>query len=334
MSKSSKTLAGLISDIAREQASGATPLPVGMGHRRSRSIEDAMETLGDQRRQTTVTIDPDLIDPAPQADRVAVDAGALEELRRSIEAQGQQTPILVRRHPEAEGRYQLAYGHRRLMALKAINADRQRSADGKGRLLALAFVRELDDLQLARAQASENLDRQDLSWIDKALFLRNLTAAYSSETAYDVLRLHKSVASRMRSVMDVIPADIITAIGSAPGIGAPRWLTLAEMFDKFPAEAAAAAREKINVLEVIPVGENGRTIGSDERFLALFNAVARAVKAAGAKGTAAGGPELPEVRTSKTSVQVKFARQHGAFGPWLEARMRSLWDEYVEETKR
>ena len=77
----------------------------------------------DQLKSGTVAVDldPGLVDPSPAPDRLPVlDAPSEARFIEVIRAQGQQTPILVRPHPAVRGRYQVAFGHRRLRAAAAL----------------------------------------------------------------------------------------------------------------------------------------------------------------------------------------------------------------------
>ena len=70
-------------------------------------------------------IDPLLIDPSPLADRFRDhDDSSFEALKQSIAQRGQEVPILVREHPEIKGRYQSAYGHRRVRATRELGIGR------------------------------------------------------------------------------------------------------------------------------------------------------------------------------------------------------------------
>src|SRR4029077_11542940 len=92
-----------------------------------------------------VELDPNLVDPSFVRDRLAESEGeAFEVFKASLAADGQQVPILVRPAPNDEGRYQAAYGHRRLAALRALGRPVK------------AIVRELTDEQLVVAQGKEN----------------------------------------------------------------------------------------------------------------------------------------------------------------------------------
>ena len=64
--------------------------------------------------QVIVELDATLIDPSFITDRMAQNDEAYAMLRTAIAAEGQNSPILVRRHPAKPGRYQVAFGHRRL----------------------------------------------------------------------------------------------------------------------------------------------------------------------------------------------------------------------------
>ncbi|MGO7522769.1 ParB/RepB/Spo0J family partition protein, partial [Rhizobium brockwellii] len=74
----------------------------------------------------------------------------------------QEEQILVRRHPNNEERYQNAYGHRRLQAVKLLGLKVQ------------AIVSKLDDTDVVIAQGIENSARRNLSYIVRAVFALNL----------------------------------------------------------------------------------------------------------------------------------------------------------------
>ena len=67
-----------------------------------------------------VDLDPSLIDPSFVTDRMPSTPEAQAKFIEIIREHGQQVPILVRPHPDAPGRYQVAYGHRRLRALSEL----------------------------------------------------------------------------------------------------------------------------------------------------------------------------------------------------------------------
>lgn len=169
-----------------------------------------------------VELDPGIIDPSFIRDRLddvkASDFGALQA---SIAEHGQQVPILVRPSPEGEGRYQVAYGHRRLDALRLLGRPVK------------AIVRGLTDEQLIVAQGKENLERRDLSFIERALFAARLEdRGFARSALTAALTLHKGNLSTMISVARSVPEELIVAIGPAPKVGRPRWEQLSELLHR------------------------------------------------------------------------------------------------------
>ena len=169
-----------------------------------------------------VELDPALIDPSFIRDRLDdAKAAEFEAFQASIAEHGQQVPILVRPSSQTEGRYQVAYGHRRLEALQRLGRPVK------------AIVKHLTDEQLVVAQGRENLERRDLSFIERALFAARLEDhgfARSALTA--ALAVHKGNLSTMISVARSVPEELIVAIGPAPKVGRPRWEQLAESSNK------------------------------------------------------------------------------------------------------
>ena len=166
-----------------------------------------------------IELDPNLVDPSFVRDRLAEPEGeAFELFKASLAADGQQVPILVRPAPNDEGRYQAAYGHRRLAALRALGRPVK------------AVVRDLTDEQLIVAQGKENSDRRDLSFIERALFAARLEdRGFSRAAITAALSLQKGNLSTMISVARSIPEPLIVAIGPAPKVGRPRWEQLAAL---------------------------------------------------------------------------------------------------------
>jgi ParB family chromosome partitioning protein len=168
--------------------------------------------------EQVLDIDPGLIDPAPFADRLVIEIDpVLEALTASIRDNGQQVPALVRPHPSKAGRFQAAYGHRRIRACLALGRPVR------------AVVRSLDDAALAVAQGQENIARRDLSFIEKALFAAGLeTAGLPRSVIMQALSTDKGDLSRYIAVARAVPNDLARAIGPAPKAGRARWLALAE----------------------------------------------------------------------------------------------------------
>jgi ParB family chromosome partitioning protein len=171
--------------------------------------------------QVIVDLDTALIDPSFIADRMSQNDEAYAALRTAIKAKGQNSPILVRPHPSATGRYQVAFGHRRL-----------RVAQELGRPVR-AVVRSLSDQELVLAQGQENSARADLSFIERARFARGLEdLGYGRDVIMSALTVDKTTVSRMISVTRRIPGAVVDAIGPAPGTGRDRWADLATRFEE------------------------------------------------------------------------------------------------------
>lgn len=207
-----------------------------------------------------VSIDPKKVDHSRIADRIPVDVDpAFDQLVASIDEHGQQVPILVRPSPDASGRYQIAYGRRRL-----------RAAEMLGRAVN-AIVRNLSDSELIVAQGRENLDRKDLSFIEKAFFARNLeNDGCDRHTIVAALAADKADISRYIAVARRIPDDLVKRIGPAPRAGRARWLALADKLDR--GAAVAAAEELLDDPAM-------RKVDSDTRF----NAVLRSLQGSAAR---------------------------------------------------
>ena len=65
-----------------------------------------------------VELEPSLIDASFVRDRLEEDPKEFAELLEAIRDRGQDTPILVRPHPQIQGRYMVVFGHRRLEAAR------------------------------------------------------------------------------------------------------------------------------------------------------------------------------------------------------------------------
>ena len=194
-------------------AAAPAPPPSSMmtTNRALRSARDAVDA------HQVWDLDPWAIEDTRIADRL--DPADVLDLRDAIEANGQTVPILVRRHPSTPERYLLVYGRRRLEAVR--QSDKVTSIR--------ALVANLDDHAAMRAQISENMARRDLSFIEKALFARELLdSGFGTQSQIaEVLTVTKSAISMALAVVDSLGVDLIRAIGPAHGIGRPRWEALA-----------------------------------------------------------------------------------------------------------
>lgn len=267
----------------------------------SRSIEQL-------KAQSVAEIAPDLIEGSPITDRLPGSPESHAELVASIREHGQQVPILVRPHPEKEGRFQIAYGRRRLRALAELGRPVR------------SIVKTLTDEQLVVAQGQENSARADLSFIEKAVFAASLEdGGFGRETIMASLSVDKTGLSRLISAASKVPRDIIEAIGAAPKAGRDRWVELAARLDI--TEAAARAKR-------VASGEAFASKATDERFAAIFDAVApkrpRAVRPSIVK--ASDGTPVARVKQDGDGVIVAVdGRSAPGFGAYLVESLSEIY---------
>lgn len=260
-------LANIFNDTSRElaAANAATTLPVervlagpvrSMGlaldrmDQETRELQDALKA-----GEFVVEIDPELVDVSFVRDRLDDVVAFDSDLVRSIEQNGQEVPILVRQHPGQDGRFQVAYGHRRLQAIRLLKRKVR------------AVIRSLSDEDLVVAQGIENTARKDLSYIERAIFAFHLEGrGFSRAVIMQALSTDKTELSKLLSVARGVPEDLISAIGAAPGAGRRRWMELAEKL--VLSHNVKFARKLVRQPEFV-------TLISDDRFIKLLSEVSR-----------------------------------------------------------
>jgi ParB family chromosome partitioning protein len=291
-------------------AMGTSLQELTQGARAAAKLQEQLLT-GDH----VVSLDPALIDPSPIADRLPADRDpGFEQLVVSMERDGQQVPILVRPNPSAQGRFQIAYGRRRLRALARLA------------LPVKAIVRELSDDEMVVAQGRENLDRADLSFIEKALFAKRLEdAGYERSVIMSALSTDKSDLSRYISIARRIPEELARHIGPAVKAGRTRWNALSEAISK------PKAASKID--EVI-ASEAFKSADSDARFNIVFDATAPSAERT-SKGTPWSTPEgrraaVIEKRGTQTAITFDEKRVP-EFAAFVAARLDALYSEFAGE---
>jgi ParB family chromosome partitioning protein len=105
-------------------------------------------------------IDVDLIEPNPEQPRIRFDDSNLEELSRSILANGVVQPIVVRKK---DGRYQIIAGERRWRATQKAGIRK-----------IPAIIKDVPDDKLLELALVENIQRQELNAIEEANAYRKL----------------------------------------------------------------------------------------------------------------------------------------------------------------
>ncbi|MBX4926618.1 plasmid partitioning protein RepB [Rhizobium binae] len=279
--------------------------PVGGITKTLGNITEKMERASELERQlatgqTIVELDTGLIDASFVSDRLAIDAAELAQLVEQIREHGQQVPILVRPHPETRGRYQVAYGHRRLAATKELG------------IRVRAVVRDLTDGQLVVSQGQENSARTNLSYIERALFASRLEErSFGRDVIMAALGIDKAALSRMLIVIRQVPLDLINVIGAAPDIGRRRWLELGERLEKADVGKILAELS----------ADDARRMSSDERFQ-------RALVLA-TKKTAEQRPALAKTEVSGVPVMIKKTAAGATFV--FDGKTAPGFDQFVQE---
>jgi ParB family chromosome partitioning protein len=256
--------------------------------------------------QTVIEIDPAEIDPSFVQDRMA---GDIDGLISSIKEQGQQVPILVRPHPDQAGRYQVAFGHRRLRAVQTLERPVK------------AIVRDLTDEQLVVAQGQENNEREDLTYIEKALFADNLQQRFSRDVIMSALSVYKSDLSYMLSVVVRIPRDLINAIGPAPGVGRRSWVELADLLAKDGA---------LDLAKVILESTEIKPLPSEARFKAVVaHLKPRPASTAVDVWTAEDGKRLAKVLNTDGKLEIAIDRKEAPeFAALVLEKLEELYREH------
>lgn len=275
---------------------------------------------------TVLDIDPSQIDHSRVADRISIEVDTVfDTLVESIRDNGQQVPVLLRPHPDDASRYQIAYGRRRLRAAQTLG------------IKVKALVRKLSDDELIVAQGRENLDRQDLSFIEKAFFAKSLESeGIERSVIISALGMDKADVSRMISVANNVPEDLVRRIGSAPKAGRKRWMELLEQLENTKRLAAAS--------EFLCSGQIEKW-DSDQRFSKLLNELRKLSNEDPDTSDKGAGASAAKSWTSNNNTVTMIVNQttknYGielsnvgsiGFGNWITDHMDRLFDEY-QKTK-
>ncbi|MBP1852822.1 plasmid partitioning protein RepB [Rhizobium halophytocola] len=303
--------------VAAQQAPGRVSAGViGATHRAIddiRAERDRLQAIVDAGGGQILELDPKIIDPSPYRDRLPdEDPGAFEMFKTSFDQEGQKVPIQVRRHPKQAGRYQVIYGHRRSRAAREL---------GK---MVRALEVEMTDEELVVAQGIENAARQDLSWIERALFAAEMDAAgIKTRDIYAALNIKDEELARMRAVTRAVPIAVIEKIGRAPKIGRPRWLNLARALQEREDGAA--------FVEALLSKASSAGSSSDERFQRVLSALQPGEKAAaGVDVKSRDGNRLGVVSNSGKEMRITAKGPQGPdFLRFLEERLPALAESFL-----
>jgi ParB family chromosome partitioning protein len=294
---------------------------IGAAHRAIddiRAERDKLRAIVEAGGVAIRDLDPALIDPSPYPDRLADDDAAdFEQFKLSIKTDGQKVPIQVRRNPQDAERFQIIYGHRRWRAAKELG------------LAVKAIEVAMSDLDLVVAQGIENAGRQDLTWIEKALFaFRMDDAGIRARDIYAALSIEDAELARMRGVYRAIPTDIIEAIGRCPKIGRPRWQQLAKLIAT-DINTVEKARSTLRAIASQP------PLSSDQRFVAVLASLkpSQDPQERNSENTLADASGVRLATWSRSESDFRISAENGlgsAFLAYLEDALPSLAERFSQ----
>jgi ParB family chromosome partitioning protein len=259
-----------------------------------------------------VDLEPSQLDPSFITDRLAEpEEEHFAALVSSIKDNGQLVPILARPDPKHPGRFQVAYGHRRLRAAEILQ------------LKVKAMVRELSDEEMVIAQGKENNDRRDLSFIERALFAQSLEdRGFNRAVLMAALSVDKAETAKLLSVARSVPTSVIQAIGPAPKAGRPRWIALSNLINQPGAGKKA---------QTVVSAESFKGLTSDRRFDTLFAALTapRNDETHREHWTDPAGRRAVTIQRSTTRTTFTFdERLQPMFGQYVADHLDKLFSEF------
>lgn len=306
----SRPLAGFDKPLKRSSPVGAISQSLGGLSERAQRVAEMEEKLS--KGQAVVELDPALIDSSFVADRLEITDDGLDALAHQIREHGQQVPILVRPHPASEGRFQVAYGHRRLAAVRRLG------------LTVKAVIRDLTDEELVVSQGQENNARTDLSFIERSFFALKLEErGFGRDVIMSALGVDKAALSRMIALAAKLPGALIEAIGPAPGFGRTRWAELGELLDD---------RGTVEKVTDIVAAASFKKRSSDERFQTVYDQLRdMPAKPRTAVWKGKDGRKLVRISETDQKLNLLFDKTvEEGFGAFVETRLAALLEEFLE----
>ncbi|WP_338610881.1 plasmid partitioning protein RepB (plasmid) [Pelagibacterium nitratireducens] len=297
----------------------------------SRSLISSIDEMAAQagkllEGETIIEVDPDLVDQSFANDRLNVDQEDYEadyaQVLESIRSSGQNSPALLRPHPERPGRYMLVFGRLRWRAATELG------------LKLRAVIKEISERDHVIAQGQENNARANTSFIEKALFAADIVQRRFDEdnaTALAAIGVDRPTLSKMLSVAS-IPKDLLEVIGRAKAVGRDRWYELKLLLDK-PAN--------VDTARALASSSDFRRLPSEARFDAIVvklkaSKPRRRAALASSKRTWApsDGRVAAEMLTTgrKFTIAIKAKGADAtAFGDYLSENLSELYEAFRRE---
>lgn len=258
-------------------------------------------------------IDADSVLPWGPQDRLTAEVtavnsdGEVHDLAESIRVNGQQIPVLLRPSQEQDGKFEVIYGRRRILACREAGVPVK------------ALIRTMDDGQALLAKGLENSARTDLSFYERARFAKAIAEqGYGNEELMQALSISKNSLSQLNRTTKHVPDAVGDLIGAAPKAGRPKWDVLSDAFRDNLIDETEAQR----LLSVL-----SDDMVSDDRLNHLLNAIG-SMKAK-AKPTK---PNERKIQAGVTmtsndktvTLSIKRAGGSAGFAAWLEENIEEL----------
>ena len=156
---------------------------------------DDIEHLGIPAKDTMIHPDDLMVDETLAVRRTKITEAKVEEMAKSIVANGQLSAILVRRHPTEKGKYFIVAGETRVRAVEYANNKLTASTLDSlvTPLLVAAKVVDMSDLAAFTAGAIENLKRNDMGPVDMA----NIVGMYKNKFGMTNLEISRALGKTM-----------------------------------------------------------------------------------------------------------------------------------------
>jgi ParB family chromosome partitioning protein len=183
-----------------QQPSGGVPAQATEALPTRLAAEDAAVARTSDALGAPAELPLDRISPNPQQPRKDFTPAALEDLMKSITANGIIQPVVVRRH--GPSRFELISGERRLRAAQAL-----------GLASIPAVIRDVPDERLLELALIENIQREDLNPIEKAEAFRDFLGRYgvTQEEAAKRVGVDRASLANLLRLLD-LPDEIQTLV--------------------------------------------------------------------------------------------------------------------------
>ncbi|NMD42461.1 MAG: nucleoid occlusion protein [Firmicutes bacterium] len=155
---------------------------------------------GDPGKDKVIQVRIDELQPNPYQPRQVISEEKIEELRQSIRTYGLLHPIIVRRSGRV---YQIVAGERRMLACRGLHWE-----------TIPAIEKEVTDSAMAAMALIENLQRENLSYLDEAEGYARLIRSFNLTQEVLAQRLGKSqstIANKMRLLR--LPEEVKDLLG-------------------------------------------------------------------------------------------------------------------------